>query len=416
MRHALWIVVTLATFCSAQVEPPEAEENHLHQVLAEAGGSPLEFIRAVENHLAKFPNSPRRPDLERALVKAAIDSKDDRRVLLHGERVLARDSDDTALLEKVTRILLSNDDKDRAERALKYARRYEELVKSLENEKPLSPRAQVRWREEIDEGMGSALVFQARATGNLDRFEEAISLARRSYESYPTAESAREIGLWLARMGKQAEAIPHFADAFTISDPRNTDADRAKDRKRMGQLYRKLQGSETGLGDLILEAYDRTSALLEQRFLRRRELDPNSVIDNPMDFTLSGLNGEPLELSTLRGKVLIFDFWATWCWPCRVQHPLYADVKQRFKDRSDVLFLSINTDRERALVEPFLDENQWSKTVYFEDGLSKALRIYSIPTTIIANRRGEVVGRLVGFIPGRFVDMLTERIQEALEQ
>jgi thiol-disulfide isomerase/thioredoxin len=167
---------------------------------------------------------------------------------------------------------------------------------------------------------------------------------------------------------------------------------------------------------LILEAYDRTSALLEQRRLRQRELDPNSGIDNPMEFTLSGFNGEPLELSSLRGKVLVFDFWATWCGPCRVQHPLYEKVKQRFKDKSDVLFLSINTDGERALVEPFLEENQWSKTVYFEDGLSKTLRVYSIPTTIIANKRGELVGRLVGFIPGRFVDMLTERIQEALEQ
>jgi thiol-disulfide isomerase/thioredoxin len=319
-------------------------------------------------------------------------------------------------LEKVTQILLSNDDKDSAERALKYARRYEQLVKSLENEKPLSPRAQVRWRQEIDEGTGRALFFQARATGNLGSFEEAVSLARRSYESYPTAESAREIGLLLARMEKQAEAIPHFADAFTISDSRNTDTDRAKDRERMGELYRKLRGSETGLGDLILEAYDRTSALLEQRRLRQRELDPNSGIDNPMEFTLSGFNGEPLELSSLRGKVLVFDFWATWCGPCRVQHPLYEKVKQRFKDKSDVLFLSINTDGERALVEPFLEENQWSKTIYFEDGLSKTLRVYSIPTTIIANKRGELVGRLVGFIPGRFVDMLTERIQEALKQ
>jgi len=54
--------------------------------------------------------------------------------------------------------------------------------------------------------------------------------------------------------------------------------------------------------------------------------------------------------------------------------------------------------------------------VYFEDGLSRALRVSSIPTTVIVNKRGEISGRLTGFVPDRFEDMLVERIEEALRQ
>jgi thioredoxin-related protein len=80
------------------------------------------------------------------------------------------------------------------------------------------------------------------------------------------------------------------------------------------------------------------------------------------------------------------------------------------------VFLSIATDDERELVAPFLQENNWSpQRVYFEDGLSRVLGITSIPTTIVLDRRGEVVSRMNGFVPNRFVDMLTDRIKDALK-
>jgi thiol-disulfide isomerase/thioredoxin len=259
-------------------------------------------------------------------------------------------------------------------------------------------------------------VLQARAHGNLGRMEQALALARKSFDTYPNAESAREIGRWLSRTGREAEAAPHYADAFTIPDPRQTDADRAADRARLGELYRKLNGSEKGLGDVVLESYDRTTALLKERKLRLRQLDPNAQVSNPMEFTLTGLQGDKLAMSSLRGKVVILDFWATWCGPCRVQHPLYEKVKQRFKNRSDVVFLSVNTDESRGVVPDFVEENGWDKRVYFEGGLAAALRISSIPTTVLINKRGEIHSRMNGFIPERFVEMLSERIEQALAE
>ena len=80
-----------------------------------------------------------------------------------------------------------------------------------------------------------------------------------------------------------------------------------------------------------------------------------------------------------------------------------------------VLFLSISTDEEHALVDSFLKEHHWTNPVYFDDGLARMLRITSIPTTIIVNKRGEISSRMNGFNPDRFVDLLTERIQQAIK-
>jgi thiol-disulfide isomerase/thioredoxin len=107
---------------------------------------------------------------------------------------------------------------------------------------------------------------------------------------------------------------------------------------------------------------------------------------------------------------------ATWCEPCRGQHPLYEQVKQRFKDNPDVVFLSIDTDEDREPVRRFLEEEKWLDHVYFEDGLSRALRITYIPTTVIIEKGGQVFGRMNGYAPERFVELLTGRIRDALGQ
>ena len=421
-RHLLCVLcacaVSLSSGFAQKPDQAEAEERQLEEALAEAGSSAVDFIRAIEIHLAQHPETKRRPELERALAKAALETKDDKRIVLYGERVLARDPDDLQLLDRVARALLAGEENDKAlsERALNYARRFEVGLRQAEKSKPSGRVSPAQWREEIDRGLGRALALQARATGNLGRTAEAAILAQTSYDTYPTAEAARETARWLARSGKHQEAIRHYADAFTISDPRSTDADRASARASMGELYRKLKGSDTGLGDLVLEAYDRTTALLGERRLKLRQADPNVQVTNPAEFTLTGLDGDKLALASLRGKVLVMDFWATWCGPCLAQHPLYQQVKRNFKDRSDVVFLSVNTDEERDGVREFLEAHQWEKRVYFEDGLSSALRVSSIPTTVLLDKKGEVISRMNGFIPERFVEMLTERIREALSQ
>ena len=411
----VWLLFLLLTSLAAgQQAPSDAEDKELGKALAEAGNSQVDFIRALENHLAKYPNSPKKPEIERALVKAAIEAKDDRRIVLYGEWVLDHEAGDPQVLDRVTRALLSSA-KDNAERALGYAKRYEEQVAALQKQPPAGHFGAGEWRMETDRSIARAIVLQARATGNLGKLDEAQALAEKSYTQFPTAEGAREIARWLIKLGHEAEAIPHLADAFTISDNRNTEAARTQDRVRMGELYQKLHGSEKGLGDLVLESYDRTTALIAERKLQIQVSDPNGHATALMDFTLPGAQGDTLKLASLKGKTVIFDFWATWCGPCRAQHSLYEQVKHRFANNSEVFFVSVNSDEDRDLVAPFLKDNQWNNAVYFEDGLARMLQITSIPTTIIVDKHGEIASRMNGYNPDRFVDLLTERIEQTLK-
>jgi thiol-disulfide isomerase/thioredoxin len=402
----LWLACACIA-CFAQTRPATSpkEQADLEAALSEAGSSPVEYLRALEKHLAKYPDSPRKAELERAAAMAAVEVKDDSRVVQFGERVLARQPSDLQMLSLVTQALLTSDSREAAARAQTYARRYEELASQMQRERE-------RWA--VDRAIAHGLAWEARATGNLGRSEEALALAQRAFETDPTAGAAREIARWYERLRKYEEAARALADAFTIPDAHATDTARALDRAQMGELYRKAKGSEAGLGDLVLEAYDRNLALIHARELAARAADPNSGLTDPMAFTLSAPDGGSLKLETLKDKVVILDFWATWCGPCRVQHPLYEIVKHRFRDRADVVFLSIDTDEDRSVVKDFLADVHWDNIVYFEDGLSRALKVTSIPTTVVIDKSGKISSRMNGFVPERFVDMLSARIRDAL--
>ena len=349
-----------------------------------------------------------------ALVKASIEAHDQKRVIQYGEAVVAEGSGDTALLDRIARAYLESDDKASATKGLDYAKRYEAALEKLRKQAPPGRTSTGQWFEELDKAMARAYVTEARANGNLGDTKAAIELAKKSYELYPSAEGAREWGKWLAATGAVPEALEHYADAFMVDDPRSTEADRLKDRRKLGELYTKANGSEKGMGELVLRAYDRTSSLQADRTARLKSADPNALATSVLDFKLPGVNGHDLALASLKGKTIVMDFWATWCGPCKAQRPLYEEVEKRFQGQPDVVFLSVNTDEDRTLVPPFVEKQKWTNTVYFDGGLSDYLKVNSIPTTLIVDKTGQVSSRMNGFIPERFVDLLSERIRETL--
>jgi thiol-disulfide isomerase/thioredoxin len=406
--------------------PPEVQQSavneqfELQRALGDIGGSPAEFIHVLEDHLKKFPNSARRGELERAIFKAALETKDNERIVTYGEKLVAGDQPDLETMDRYCRALLATESKENATKALAVVKRLEERLATNDANATADPgkmfqsaRQHAKFRDEMDRSLGRALLTEATANGILGKLPEAIDLSKRAYKQYPTVEAAHEVARWLMAADKPQEALEHLADAFTLTDSRNA-ADRASDRRKLGEIYTKLKGNETGLGDVLLQSYDRISAAAQRRRELLHSIDPNADLTSPLEYTLTGLKGEKLKLSSLKGKVVVLDFWATWCGPCRAQQPLYEQVKERFKDRGDVIFLAINTDEDREVVEPFLKAQNWNKNVYFEDGLSNLLRVSSIPTTIIFGRRGDVATRMNGYVPERFVEMLSERIEVAL--
>jgi thiol-disulfide isomerase/thioredoxin len=399
---------------------PVNEQFELQQALGQSGGSPAEFIRILEEHLKKHPNSERRAELERVIFKAALETHDDARIVQYGEKLAAAEKPDLETLDRYSRALLADESKDKAVKALQVGKRLEETLLNNDNEAADQPgklfksgRDRARFREEMDRSMSRALMTEAKASGILGKLDDAIDMSQRAFNTYPSMEAAHERARWQLAAGHQQEAITALADAFTLAEAKAAN-DRAADRKQIGELYTKLKGSEAGLGDVLLQSYDRLSVVMSRRRDALRALDPNLDQSDPLEFTLSNPKGGRLALASLKGKVIILDFWATWCGPCRAQYPLYEEVKKKYKDRDDVIFLAISTDEDRDAVEPFLKEQNWNKNVYFEDGLSNLLRVSSIPTTVVFGRTGKIAARMNGFLPEQFVDMLSARIDAEL--
>ena len=412
----LLLALILAVVAVSAQTPAETEQAELNRAVNENAGSQIDFIRALERHLTKHPESKQRLPIEKAIAKAATELNDNPRTVLYGEKVLTAEPSnaDLALIDRVIRLLLDSDKPEPAEKALAWTKRYQRQVEALRGKAGQGHMSEGQWAEEINKAMARTLVLEARATGNLGKPEEATTLALRAWETFPGSEAARERARWLRRQGKDGEALLCFADAFTIEDVRTTHAERIADRTHMGELQMKLNKSETGLGDFVLAAFDRNLALKASRAAALRQKDPNSVATELTDFVLPRTEGtETLQIASLKGKTVVMDFWATWCAPCRIQHPLIENVKKTFEKDPSVVFLSVDSDEDRTLVPGFLKEMKWEGPSYFEAGLGRLLNIASIPTILILGPGGNVSSRMTGFIPERFEDMLTERIRDA---
>lgn len=392
----------------------EQEQLDLSRAISEAGSSGIDYIRALERHLAKYPESPRRAEIEKALAKSAIEAGDRARVIKYGEKVLKAEpaSEDLQLMDGVIRGLLDTDDPDAARRALVYVKMYKRALDAMRPKYAEGHMSEGQWAEQVDKGRARAIALEARATGNTGNPEEALRLARISWDTSANAESAREIGRWLARLGRKAEAVDYYADAFMIEDGRATEEERARDRRRLGEIYVSLYGSEKGLGDAILAAYDRTSAARIARLASIKAKDPNAGASQISEFILpSADGGQPLAISSLKGKTVVMDFWATWCAPCKIQHPMIEKLETKYAGKG-VVFLSVDSDTDRSLVAPFVKEMNWKGPIYFDAGISHLLNVSSIPTVIVLDQNGRISSRMIGFIPERFEDMLSERIEE----
>ena len=418
MKLCLITILLTSTALFAQQPPKpdssEAEQKALADALADGNTSGVDLIRALEGFLKQYPNPGQIAEIDRVLVRAAIDQKDDRRTVQYGERVLAISQDDMLVIDRVARAYLSLGGRENAQTSLKYSRLFEQKILDAP---PPEGRDVARKQDERDRAEARALLYQSEAKIILGEKAEAETLAAKAYALMPSEETARGWAEALAQLDRNQDAIARYADAFSIPDARASEADRAGDRRKLGDLYRKLHGDEKGLGDVVLAAYDRTIAQLGQRKAHLAAMDPNFSATDPEQMTVTALDGKKLPLSTLKGDVVVLDFWATWCGPCRAQHPLYDQVKERFKDRKDVVFLSIDTDEDTKLVSPFLEQHNWSRSaVYFDDGLQRLLQVANIPTTILFDKQGRVASRMNGFLPDKFVDQLSARIESALSQ
>lgn len=135
------------------------------------------------------------------------------------------------------------------------------------------------------------------------------------------------------------------------------------------------------------------------------------------DFTVELTDGSQLSLNELRGKVVLLNFWATWCPPCRAElQRVQHDLIDRFAGE-EFAFLPVSRGEDRATVAAFLADRGYGFTV----GLDPEERAYGlfadnyIPRNFLIDRRGRIVRISIGYTPAEF-DELTEAVEAELRK
>ena len=135
--------------------------------------------------------------------------------------------------------------------------------------------------------------------------------------------------------------------------------------------------------------------------------------DVAANFDLKDLDGHVVSLSSLRGKVVFLNIWATWCGPCREEMPSMEMLFNAFKNRKDFVMLAVSQDRMgRDVVAQYVERNGYHFEILLDpdNQLEEAYGITGVPETFIIDRKGRIVAHHMGAF-----DWSRDEVREALE-
>lgn len=400
---------------AAKQEPPVDSDDDLRKAIESSGGSETQIVANLEGYLKKYPRSAHQAEIENEVYKLSVKLRDRNRAIFYAEKILAGGENNIDVLTNLVTILRERRADGDLNKALGYSdqlvKQFEVLISSAAKPKRISA---AQWEDRKQQGIASIYLLRGRVQADLGNDDKARADLVKSFGMARTAGAAITLAELAEKRKNTDEAIDYYSQGFVIALAANDEIDLKSVRRKLSQLYAAKQSSEAGLGDRVLKAYD---TFIKERDERLAKLEPpntNEGLTDALSFKLTKLDGSKLDLATLRGKVVVFNFWATWCGPCLTEMPLVEKTMVKYKDDTDVVFLAVSTDEDRELVAPHLKQYKVNLPVAYADSLNDFFTVTSIPTTIILDRKGEVAFRMAGYNPREdFSLMLSEKIEAA---
>jgi thiol-disulfide isomerase/thioredoxin len=406
---------------SAQAQRPAPEKNthqqkapspseELQQAISAAGNDRAALVRNLEAYLVKYPESPQRPQIYRALVEASLQLRDVPRAADYAERIVALTPEDISITLVAIQLLQRTGDEAALRRAVNYAGRVLSFVDktAMDDKSPkISPE---EWARAKARDHSSILLLRGELYSKLKDTAAAQKDFAASYAELPSASAAEKLGE-LAELNKDLPgAIREYARAFALADGTSNTVTRREIRQKMGNVWRRAHGSEEGLGEYLLRSYDEVAQASAPTVKK------NAAAREVFEFTLrKAPDGTPFPLANTKGEVVVVSFWATWCGPCRALEPQFERVAVEFKENQHISFLEANCDEDESQVGPYLEEIKPQVPVVFADGLDRLLGVIDLPTVVIIDRGGKVAYRAEGFGNESFERDLAAAARRTLE-
>lgn len=217
-----------------------------------------------------------------------------------------------------------------------------------------------------------------------------------------------QLGSACAKAGREPEAIGYWIRASAVFGATDTSF-----AAPLRALYLKRNPSLRGL----------EAAIAEARAVSRRRvaLDPQRVDEPAPDWTLKDLKGNSVSLASLKGKIVVLDFWGSWCGPCRRELPHFEQLYGRYRG-GKVAFLSVNVEMERTeaghieKARAFVEQNHYSFPVLPDhDGVAvTAHGVNNFPTLLLIDASGRIRYRNIGYRDG-FDDVIAAQLAEMMK-
>ncbi len=402
---------------AAKTPDPEAE---LQKALANADNDSGAMIKNLREYLQKFPDAPRKAAVYRALVEACEQTHDSACALDYAERLIVTRPDDSQMMLVAVSLLQQRGDVASLARATGYVTRILDRVEKTSPEERPARESVAEWQDGQDQLRTALYYVRGQVEISQRNYDAAVKDVQMSDSIRPNALAAKTLGEVAETRGDFPAAIDEYIQAFTLPESgRAGNVNRRDVLRELTNTWRQVHGSEQGLGDAILAAYGRVtsrsptggpSPATAATATTARNKDAKEVFS----FTVRRLDGSPMALDALKGKIMVLSFWATWCAPCRELEPFFNTVARIYGGNSDVAFFAVDTDDDETQVPAFVAREKWDVPAIYSDGLDVFLKAETLPTVVVLGRSGEVVYRAGGFPREGFADSLTAAIQAAL--
>jgi len=307
----------------------------------------------LEGVLALHPNTGLKKLINYILFGTARNAGDAAAMIKYNDQIRAIDANDPSPSAMIALVLTDN--KAELSKALDYARRADLALAELH---PMKCPPDI----------------------SADDFESRFSLEKQQ-ENYQRQRSlALDANGWvLFKLGNGKEAEGKLRQSVEINRNETNLTHLAEALKQLGRAEEAQR--------LEAEITDKLAETVRKEFTSK----PST------DFQLEAVNGRKYRLSDLKGKIVLINFWATWCGPCVSEMPLFLKMYERYKDQGfEILAISGDDPGDRAKVGQFAKEHQFSFPVLYDDGVGKLYNVTGYPTSIFIDRQGNMRYRMEG--------------------